>query len=244
MQIALWGLRGGVGTTSVTAMLADVLSRSGGSVLAVDMNPADMLRLHFGVPYGDERGWASTGTAPFWHQQTVTVSPSLTMLPYGYHRTARACHPDIAARGDSFWADYYPVLTQMYQWVLFDLPPGGNAYPHVRDASDLSLVVTGVDMASHILLEQAALPADAWILVNGLDPSRRLSSDILLAWRQSPHGAHLVPVWLHHDQHVHEAFAHKIPATARMTGSSAERDMTQLMQWCQGTCARRCRGTT
>ena len=232
MQIALWGLRGGVGTTSVTAMLADVLSTAGDSVLLIDMNPDDMLRLHFGLPYGDERGWARAGLTPFWRQQTYQINEHLSILPYGRHRSGDICHYELAMTGDMFWAGYRNVLTAMYDWVLYDVPASTEHYSLLRQASDLNIMVAHVDMASHILLEQSVLLPATRILVNCLDPAHRLSNDILLVWRQQ-HGHYLLPGIVHLDQNVQEAFAHKAPVTTYKTASSGAHDMIGVARWCQ-----------
>ena len=59
--IALQGLRGGMGTTSVTAALAWALQQLGESVLAIDFTPDNLLRLHFNTPFELARGWARAG---------------------------------------------------------------------------------------------------------------------------------------------------------------------------------------
>lgn len=56
--LALQGLRGGMGTTSVTAALAWALQQLGESVLAIDFTPDNLLRLHFNTPFELARGWA------------------------------------------------------------------------------------------------------------------------------------------------------------------------------------------
>jgi len=72
--ICSWGIRGGVGNTSVVAMLGDALHQQGESVLMVDLNSTDMLRLHFNVPYSDPHGWAAArlkGTP--WQEQAFSL---------------------------------------------------------------------------------------------------------------------------------------------------------------------------
>ena len=56
--IALQGLRGGVGTTSITAALAWGLQQLGESVLVIDMTPANLLRMHFNTDFAHSQGWA------------------------------------------------------------------------------------------------------------------------------------------------------------------------------------------
>lgn len=54
--IALQGMRGGIGTTSVTAALAWAFQQLGESVLAIDCSADNLLRLHFNTPFALARG--------------------------------------------------------------------------------------------------------------------------------------------------------------------------------------------
>lgn len=230
MQITLSGLRGGTGTTSIAAMLADTLSAAGESVLLIDTNPSDMLRLHFDVPYDDRQGWADSWLTPCWRRQTHQINDRLIILPYGYHRAKYLCHHDVAFAGDAFWASYRTVLATMYQWVLYDLPAGTDSYPLLRKSSDLNITVTHVDMASHILLEQSVLMPTTRVLVNCLDSTHRSSNDVLLAWRQQ-HEHHLMPGAVRRDENIHEAFAHKKPVSCHSAASPGARDIRAVARW-------------
>jgi Flp pilus assembly CpaE family ATPase len=61
--------KGGVGKTTLTANLAYALARSGSKVLALDFDVQNALRLHFGVPLSDERGYvAKAAESSDWSQ--------------------------------------------------------------------------------------------------------------------------------------------------------------------------------
>lgn len=51
--------KGGVGKTTVAANLSYALARSGIKVLAIDFDVQNALRLHFGVPLSDGRGYVA-----------------------------------------------------------------------------------------------------------------------------------------------------------------------------------------
>lgn len=51
--------KGGVGKTTLAANLAYSLARTGSKVLALDFDVQNALRLHFGVPLNDERGYVA-----------------------------------------------------------------------------------------------------------------------------------------------------------------------------------------
>lgn len=55
--LALQGIRGGTGTTSVTAALAWALQQLGESTLVIDWSPTNQLRLHFNTPHSERCGW-------------------------------------------------------------------------------------------------------------------------------------------------------------------------------------------
>ena len=82
--IALQGLRGGMGTTSVTAALAWALQQLGESVLAIDFAPDNLLRLHFNMPFGLARGWArAEQDGGDWQQGAMRYCEKLDFLPFG-----------------------------------------------------------------------------------------------------------------------------------------------------------------
>ena len=49
--------KGGVGKTTLAANIADALRRQGRRVLAMDFDPQNTLRLHFGVGLSDTAGF-------------------------------------------------------------------------------------------------------------------------------------------------------------------------------------------
>lgn len=82
--IALQGLRGGVGTTSITAALAWGLQQLGESVLVIDVTPANLLRMHFNTDFTHTNGWARAefdGTA--WQDAALRYTDLLDFLPFG-----------------------------------------------------------------------------------------------------------------------------------------------------------------
>ena len=56
--LGLQGVRGGTGTTSITAALAWALQLLGETVLVVDASPDNMLRFFFNVDFSHKAGWA------------------------------------------------------------------------------------------------------------------------------------------------------------------------------------------
>lgn len=55
--ISVCSPKGGVGKTTIVANLAYSFARSGTKVVVVDFDPQNALRLYFGMPLNDERGF-------------------------------------------------------------------------------------------------------------------------------------------------------------------------------------------
>ncbi len=76
--------KGGVGKTTMTANLAYALARAGSKVLALDFDVQNALRLHFGVPLSDSRGYvARAAESSDWSQFVLTAGGNIFVLPYG-----------------------------------------------------------------------------------------------------------------------------------------------------------------
>lgn len=56
--LGLQGVRGGVGTTSLTAALARALQILGENVTVIDASPDNLLRMSFNVDFVHQGGWA------------------------------------------------------------------------------------------------------------------------------------------------------------------------------------------
>ena len=76
--------KGGVGKTTMAANLAHALARGGSKVLAIDFDVQNALRLHFGVPLADGRGFvAKSAESSDWSQSILTTGGNIFVLPYG-----------------------------------------------------------------------------------------------------------------------------------------------------------------
>lgn len=216
-------------------MLADVLRCRGEPVLAVDLNPADLLRLHFGIPYADTKGWAAAQGHPVgWVEQTHVVDRMLQVLPYGRHGSGLA--GNTVVNPDAIWRSLIQDPEGRHyntrpSWVVFDAPATPAELTELHKASDLHLLVCPPDMAAHILLGQYPLEPNTRLLINGVDPGRAANASIVLDWNLR-HANRLAPVHLHHDGHMDEALGHKMTAVMRFPASTVARSMHRLAVWC------------
>lgn len=211
--------KGGVGKTTVTANLAWALARAGSKVLAIDFDVQNALRLHFGVPLSDGRGYvAKAGESSDWSQSVLTAGGNIFVLPYGDATEAQRLDFEQRLANDSHFLTRglstllnYPGLV-----IIADFPPGPNpALKAVSRLADLHLITLLADTASLSLLpqiENQRLTGEPlnhrlghYFLVNQSDSRRHISRDVT-AFMQQRLGDSLLGV-INRDESVAEANA-------------------------------------
>ena len=74
--------KGGVGKTSVAAGLSDALRRAGRTVVAIDCDPQNALRLHLGLPITEVEGYlARLPERPDWRRFLRQTPAGIDLLP-------------------------------------------------------------------------------------------------------------------------------------------------------------------
>jgi len=227
--IALQGIRGGCGVTSVTAALAWALAQAGEKVLAIDFSPANLLRLHFNMPYDSARGWATAVRAgEGWEQGAMRYNAQLDFLPFGQLPAIEQ------AQVYCDWQDNLTKIanTGVYDWVLLDTPVDQPALAaQALSIADHTFTLLHADSQSHVRLHQQAVPTESHYLVNQFMPGSQLQQDILLLWQQSL--PRLLPVILHRDEAMAESLAAKRPVGEMAAQSKSCQEIHALASWCQ-----------
>jgi cellulose synthase operon protein YhjQ len=236
--IAIQGLRGGCGTTSIVAGLTSALATLHQPVLAIDLCPNNILSLHFGLPFDEPKAWTARDVqspaqaiVAFRQQERVCV------LPFG-RRAIKGYTPQRAVE----------LLEQALQqlapssdtFVLVNIPPYLNLLTLLDQRPDIHwLHVLEADPACHVLLnyqlyDNQHLPRNHYWLINRLQPSLKLSHDLLELWRLAL-GQLLVPCVIHEDEAVREALARKQLLAQSAPQSLAMQDFMALANWCVKT---------
>ncbi len=233
--IALQGLRGGMGATSVTAALAWALQQLGESVLAIDFAPDNLLRLHFNTPFELARGWArAEQDGGDWRQGAMRYCENLDFLPFG--RLTAPERLNLQQHCQQYPARWQDNLMQLststqYNWILLDLPADDEVLAQqALPLADCVFMLIAPDANCQVRLHQQALPDDCHFLINHYFAASQLQQDLHQLWLQTLGG--LLPVVIHRDEAMAEALAVKQPLGEYRPESLAADEVLTLANWC------------
>ncbi|EAA7457058.1 cellulose biosynthesis protein BcsQ [Salmonella sp. NW1258] len=232
--LGLQGVRGGVGTTSLTAALAWALQILGENVLVIDASPDNLLRMSFNVDFVHQGGWArSLLDGQDWRDAGLRYTSQLDLLPFGQltaqeRENPQAWQETLEEIGSAIQA---LKASGRYSWILLDLPYGASPLTgQLVSLCDHTLAIAQVDANCHIRLHQQALPAGAHILINDLRIGSQLQDDLYQVWLQSQR--RLLPIVIHRDEAMAECMASKQPLGEYRSDSLAAEEVLTLANWC------------
>lgn len=237
--LGLQGIRGGVGTTSVTAALGWALQLLGDTVLVIDACPDNLLRLSFNVDFDLPQGWArAVLDGQDWRDAGLRYTSQLDVLPFGRLSAEEQENIHLLHNPLSELTSMLQTLKAQrnYDWVLVDLPHGFA--PLTRqfiEQCDQTLVVVKPDTNCHVRLHQQALPAGAYIVINDLRIGSQLQDDLYQVWLQSQR--RLLSTVIHRDEAMVECLASKQPLGEYRPDSLAAEEILTLANWCLLHCA-------
>ncbi|MGE4336155.1 MAG: cellulose biosynthesis protein BcsQ [Pigmentiphaga sp.] len=219
--VAIVSAKGGVGKTTVCANLAVALARRERQVLAIDLDPQNALRHHFGL---DPSGLAGLSRATLGESDLLSVcqptESGVIVLPYGMvNETDRQIFETVLAKEPSWLSRHLAGLgLDDDAIIVLDTPPGPSIYlRQALTAANLVVVITLADAASYAtlpmiegLIETYCVGRPGFIdhafLINQVNRSRQLAKDVVLSMQASL-GDRVVSL-VHQDQAVGEALAY------------------------------------
>ena len=235
--IALVSLCGGTGRTTVAANLATTLAAGGQRALAVDLDPQNLLALHFGLDpverIGVGRAHMSVGeTAAFLGRQRGNVA----VLPFGPVADAELAATEARIAADPGWLRLRleACAPADCEFVVLDVPAGRGAW--LRQAlavADVVLVVLAPHPAAYASLpetEHLLGERRACYLVNGFDARIPLERDLVAGLRAALPDR-VLPFAIQRDEAVREALLHRTPVVLEAADSQVTADFTQLADW-------------
>ena len=235
--LAVYGIKGGSGATTLAAALA-MLWRQQEPVLAIDLCQQNLLRLHFGLDPSETDGWCPRLLAgEDWTEAAWQAGERLHLVPYGRASAWARC-PQLD-RDDWLASELAALALPRWTRVVLDLPGGAvRARQQGLNAASHVLVVLPADAASCALLDSledelagcGVDPLKTLFVLGQFDASRRLDRDVEILLRRRL-GARLAPLPVQRDASVREAFASRQSLFAYAPESQAADDLRQLAVW-------------
>jgi len=200
--ICIGSPKGGVGKTTIAANLAHALARAGRQVLAVDFDPQNALRLHFGIPLSDGAGFlAELPRRPDWRRMAREVAPGLRLLPHGTVDLTDALALTQAQDQDPTLLEV-PLASMLAEpglIVVTDTPPGpSRALAALVPHAAVVLVALLADGASAAQLPElqtgrflgrgtlgSLFATRLRVVLNEVDPASRLATEVSQSLAQS-----------------------------------------------------------
>ncbi|MCZ4059652.1 cellulose biosynthesis protein BcsQ [Pantoea sp. LMR881] len=226
--VAIQGLRGGTGATSLTAALSWALTSLGEAVLAIDCCVENQLAAHFNAPLDAPRGWMQALLeGERWQESALRYQPGLDLLPFG-HIVAQDLSQDGALSASL--AAALPAMKNSGQWLLLDTPatPLRWHQPLLAHA-DAVLQVLTPDANCHLRLHQQAFNANTRFLINQFNANSKLQQDLHQLWIASLRN--LIPVLIHRDEALAESLMMKQPLGEYRPHALASEEVTTLANW-------------
>ena len=233
--VALCSTCGGVGRTTVTAGLSSALGRKGRRVLAIDLDPQNMLGLHLGINLLSDGLATSSGDT--WMETSWRTSDGVDFVPFGNPSADVAWQLEVELKRDPGWLSQRLSRLDFPDEgiVLIDsarLPSRwGEA---ARHAADLTLFLGHPDPGSlggfDALSRGSKSQDNIAFLLNDVDPTRTLHRDaLLLARNRWPDTCLQYPI--HRDEAMAEALAHGQSIFDYATRAQAAHDLQGVATW-------------
>lgn len=227
----------------VTAHLADEIRRAGASrVIAIDLDPQNALRLHFGVPMSHRYGLsACIASRQSWAGAAIHTSNDIYLYPHGSQPLhAQAAFEQVIRDDPSLIVSEIAALAKQADTVVIvDTSPGysiafSSILPYAdlvisvmtAEASCISLVPEIHSASCYGIEEREAARFAHRIIVNRFDPLSRVSSMAMPQILRRFGPMHLGTIC--RDEHVGEAFASQKLVQHYAPYSRAAADLEQV----------------
>jgi cellulose biosynthesis protein BcsQ len=209
--IALQGLRGGCGATSISAALGWALNALQQTVLVIDFSPVNQLAAHFNLPINTAQGWVPA----LLNQQSWQQSAHLSAADTDF--SAPLLHA-------------LPALKSHYDWIILDIP--ADLLPWQRSllaTADRLLQVLTLDANCQLRLHHTRFAPPTLFLINQFNANSQLQQDLHQLWISSL--KNLIPLVIHRDEALAEALMMKQPVGEYRPHALASEEINTLANW-------------
>lgn len=241
--LCIQGMRSGVGASTIAANVSRVLRELNQNVLVFDLNPNNLLRLHFNMDWQNPSGWAlniikqqSWNNAGFQCEQGVRFLP-FGQINYQYYQSLLTDHIS-----ENWLVDQLNVLDLPDKtWVILNTPSELNTLS--IQALNLSNIILRVfepsvdclsqlinSMQSTHINDDVSLNKKSFYLLNKLIPDSEIDHEMALIFKNKLSNK-IIPANIHFDENVKEAFAHKTTVTLHTPNSPSAKEFRRIAIW-------------
>lgn len=237
--MAVVSVNGGVGRSTLVTALSSGLQRLGESVVALDLDPQNALRQHFGVGHELPGIGRTSLINAQWESVLQTGFAGCQVMPFGDIDVQQQENLQRWLTREPTWlAQRLSVLgLSERQTVIIDTPAGNNAYLHqALNVADIVLVVVQPDAACLGTLDQMEAllapyrerhhPPRCHFVINQLDEYSAFSLEMVEAFKLRL-GEQLLDV-VHRDLAFSEALAFGSDPLDNVGQSLASDDINEL----------------
>jgi cellulose synthase operon protein YhjQ len=230
--------KGGVGKTTISANLCAALRKKGHDVLAVDFDPQNSLRFHFGINPSDEGGIASSGPQSIrWREAIIKTNEGCSVLPFGKITESERSNFEhaIATQAHLLKEQLHSLGLSKEAYVVIDTSGQLPYLQQALSAANLTIVVNIADAASYTTIpmingaigqycEGRSDYVGSLYMLNQIDRSRHLNGDIadIVSMQVGAENIALI----HQDQSIQEALACRTNVLAYDPNCRATQDFT------------------
>lgn len=190
--ICVYSPKGGVGKTTLAANVCHSFSAMGLKAIALDMDPQNALKLHFGIPLEESSGFAANALeSALWSKHLLSTNHNVFVLPFGAVTPQQRLDLDVALLQDPIFVErgLDELLEQPELVVVADIPTGQiGVLNALLPKSDVLLIPLSADTASlsllptlETLIADVALlpkPPQSYVVINHADYRRKISKDV------------------------------------------------------------------
>jgi cellulose synthase operon protein YhjQ len=228
--------KGGVGKTTLAANVAHELAQHGQRVVAIDLDPQNALRLHFGVPLHDAAAFTCLLAQQVdWRRQVRDTASGVMLLPYGPSSATDALQLGgmVTAAPGLLLEPLRDMLSTPGLCVVVDTPPGPSPLlTALLPWANLSVTVLLADAASTSLIPaversnaEQNVPGGVFVL-NQVDPRTRLGN--VIADAAARHLGDRLLGMVYRDEFVGEAVAAQKLLSVYAPSSKANYDIAAI----------------
>ena len=241
--VAVHGLKGGVGTTTIVANLAAAINSLNRPVIAIDLCAQNNLRLHFAMDLNDSNGLASQirDHQP-WQNAAYVSQAGVQFLPFG-HDDYDACVAamETMMHKSPFWLEQWLEKLDVSPdtWILLDCP----IFPSPYNAAALAVADTSILVLNPETLSYTALHGsnraryldfgdeqNQLLLLNRYCPAIELERDITSLIKSDFEHA-LIPITIHRDESLRQSLAFKKTVIECAPASQSAQDFSLAALW-------------